>query len=117
MRLTPETRPTPASPLLRHAGGVLAMVFGAAALVTGFWTQFGAERQLTETGDLRFVLPLGAAALVAGIVALVRRERLSGLAIGGMAMALAAPVLGWVVLVAIVAAAALAVMLVVAKLN
>lgn len=102
---------------LARLGGVLSLVFGAAALIAGLWTQFGTAREITELADLRVVLPLGSLALVAGIVSLVRRERPVALAVGGMAMGLAAPVLGWVVLVSVVAAAALLVILVIAKFQ
>jgi hypothetical protein len=101
----------------RHVGGTLAMIFGTAALIAGFWTVFAVGREITEVADLRVVLPLSGVAIVSGVVALLRRERLPGLAIGGIALATAAPVLGWVVLVAIVAVAALAVMLLAAKFQ
>jgi hypothetical protein len=112
------TRATSYGPMVaRHAGGILAMVFGFAALLAGFWTQFGTERAITEVPDLRIVLPLAGAALVAGVVAFIRKERQQSLAIGGLAMAAAAPILGWVVLVAVVAATAVLVMLIVAKFQ
>lgn len=116
MRLTRATT-GPLSVLDRHGGGILAVLFGAAALLAGFWTQFGTQRQLTEASDLRIVLPFAALTLIAAVVSFIRRERLRELAVGGLAMALAAPLLGWVVLVGAVAGGAIIVMLVVAKLH
>jgi hypothetical protein len=101
----------------RYAGSILAIVFGGCALLAGFWTQFGAGRDITAPSDLRIVLPLGTAAIIAGIVALVRRERQRALGVAGMVMAAAAPMLGWVVLIATIAALGVIVVLIVAKFH
>jgi hypothetical protein len=99
------------------AFGLVAIVFGVAALLAGFWTQFGEAREITQPSDLRVVLPLGGVALVAAVIALVRRERHLQLPVVSLAMALSAPLLGWVVLVAGVAAAAAVTMLIIAKFH
>lgn len=112
-----QTPPPPKPWALRNLSGVAAMIFGLAALLAGFWTQFRRGHEITEPSELRVVLPLGAVALVAAVVALVRREPTPALAVGGLAMALAAPLLGWVVLVAAVAAAAMLALLVIAKFH
>jgi hypothetical protein len=103
--------------MIRHVAGTLAMVLGGAALIAGFWTHFGTGRAMTDVADLRIVLPFSVAAVLAATIAFVRRERLPGLAIGGLAMAAAAPILGWVVLVGVVAACAIVVMIIAAKFQ
>src|SRR5262245_64325701 len=90
----------------RYAASVVALVVGGAALLSAFWTQFCAGHDITRPSDLRIVLPLGGTAIASAIVALVRREPERGLAVGAIAMAAAAPLLGWAVLVATVAAVA-----------
>jgi len=110
--------PTTTKPwIVSNVAGVVAMIFGFAALLAGFWTQFQGGREITQPSELRVVLPLGSVALVAGVIALARREPHHALAVGGIAMALAAPLLGWVVLVAAVAAAALLALLIIAKFH
>jgi hypothetical protein len=117
MSLAPEASTGTPHRVLAQAGAVAAIVLGSAALIAGFWTQFRGERAITDPSDLRIVLPFAVAALAAGVVSLVRRERARPLAIAGMAMAAAAPLLGWVVLVAAVAVVAVVVALVVAKFS
>jgi hypothetical protein len=116
MGLEPATR-TPSPWYLRLAGATVALVFATAALIAGFWTQFGGAREITQPTDLRIVLPLASAALIAAIVSLARGERPRGLAIGALGMAAAAPLLGWVVLVGAVAAATLVVAVIIAKFQ
>ena len=116
MTLAPATR-TPTPWYVRNAAGLVALVLGAAALFAGFWTQFDGAREITDATDLRVVLPLAAAALAAAVVSLVRRERPVGLAVGAVGMAAAAPLVGWVVLVAAVAAATLVVAVIIAQLT
>lgn len=99
------------------AATIVAIVLGAAALIAGFWTQFAGARAITEPSDLRIVLPFAGLALIAGVVSLVRRERHRPLAIAGMGMAAAAPLLGWVVLVGAVVLGAAIVMIIVAKFH
>lgn len=115
MQLEPPTTSKPW--VVRHAFGAVATVFGVAALLAGFWTQFQGGREITAPSELRVVLPLGSVAIVAAIVSLVRREQRRELAVMGIAMALAAPLLGWVVLVAAVCAAAGIALLIIAKFQ
>jgi hypothetical protein len=117
MTLEPLTRTGASHRLVASAAALVSIVVGAAALIAGFWTQFRGERAITDPSDLRIVLPLAGVALAAGVVSLIRRERDRALAIGGIAMAAAAPLLGWVVLVSVVAVVAVVVMLVVAKFT
>jgi hypothetical protein len=107
----------PRSRLAASAGAFVCLLLGSATLLAGFWTQFRGERAITDPSELRVVLPLLAAAGVAGLISFLRRERDRVLAVAGLAMAAAAPLLGWVVLVGLVAAGAALVMLVVAKFT
>jgi hypothetical protein len=102
---------------VRHAAGLASLVFGAVSLVIAFWIQFGTPHDITTPTDLRVTLPLLAAAILAGVTSFVRREKLRPLAVSGIAMAAAAPLLGWVVVVAAVALVAALALAILAKLH
>jgi hypothetical protein len=102
---------------VRLGAGVVALLVGAGALITGYWSQFAAGRPIPTVGEVSIFLPFFVMTLVAATIAFVRREKLPGLAIGGLAMAVAAPIVGWVVLTAAVAAVAVAVLLILAKFH
>jgi hypothetical protein len=102
---------------VRCWAGILAALIGGAAIIVGYWTQFGSGQPVPTVGSPAIFLPLFGGALVAAIVSFARREKPVGLAIAGLAMGLAAPVVGWLVLVAAVAAVAVAVLLVIAKFH
>ncbi len=102
---------------VRSAAGIASAVVGGAALLVGYLAQFGTGAPVPTIGNLAILLPLFGAALIAAVVSFVRREKPIALAVAGLAMGLAAPVVGWVILVAAVAAAALLVLVVIAKFN
>jgi hypothetical protein len=111
-------RATGVGPWYASSGAsIVAVVLGGSALIAGYWSQFGTGRPIPTVGELSVFLPLFAATLAAAVIGFVRREQLQALAIGGVAMALAAPIVGWVVLTAAVAAVALVVLLIVAKFH
>jgi len=116
MPLEPATRP-PKAWYVRLAVALVGMAFGCAALLAGFWTQFADTRKITDPSDLRIVLPLAGVALVAAVISLARGERPRGYAVAALGMAVASPLLGWVVLVGAVVVATLIVGVVIAKLN
>jgi hypothetical protein len=102
---------------VRHAAGIIAIVVGFVGLVAAYWLQFGPDHAITQVPDLRVTIPFLVVTVASGTVALVRGERMRGLPIAGMAMATAATVLGWFILVAAVAAVAVIAILIAAKLN
>lgn len=99
----------------RAAAGAIAFALGGVALIAGYWSQFATGRPVPSVGEPAVFVPIFGVTLLVFVVALVRRERPLGLPIAGLAMAIAAPLVGWVVLVAAIAAVALAVALVIAK--
>lgn len=110
---------TPVGPwYVRHAAGLACVVVGAISLLVAFWVHFGGgSHDITEVTDLRVSMPLLVLAILAGGASFARRERNHWLPIVGMALALAAPLIGWLILVAIVAIIAIVVMLVIAKFH
>ena len=104
MKLARQTpAPAPAEWLRRHAAGLGCCALGIAALAAGCWMQFGGERALTDTPDVRITVPLLVVTLAAGVASLARREGALVLPVIGVALAAAALVLGYVVLVVAVA--------------
>jgi hypothetical protein len=101
----------------RSAAGIVAALVGGAALIAGYWTQFAGGQPVPTVGNPAIFLPLLGAAVVAAAVSFVRRERPIALPVAGLAMGLAAPVVGWVILVAAVAAGTALVLLVIAKFH
>ena len=97
--------------------GLLAAAVGAAALVTGYWSQFATGAAVPTIGSPAIFLPFLGVTILLAVLSRVRRERPAGPLIVGVAMAVAAPIVGWVVLVAAVAAVAVAVLLVIAKFH
>jgi hypothetical protein len=83
-----------------------SLAIGLCGVLVAIGVQLGKDELFATNPDLRLTLPFFAAALVATVAALVRRERRHALAIGGLALATAALALGWILAVAIVAAVA-----------
>lgn len=114
---------TPSSPrppwYARHACGAGALAVGLVALTAAFMMQFGGDREIDEIPDLRVTAPLLLCALGLAIAAWVRRESAAARNMGvvGVGMAGAALALGWVVVAALVAAAALLVIALIAKFT
>jgi hypothetical protein len=101
----------------RSAAGIASLLAGGAALLVGYLAQFGTGAPVPTIGNLSILLPLLGVAGIAAALSIVRREKPVALAVAGLAMGVAAPVVGWVILVAAVAAAALLVLLVIAKFH
>lgn len=92
----------------RSPVAVLALVLGVAAFVV----VMVAQRELWSTPDWRVSVPGFAATLVASLASLARREKAYALWITGLALAAAALVLGWFLMVAVVVAVAAILMLI-----
>jgi hypothetical protein len=97
--------------------GLACVALGGVALVVAIYLQFGSKREITTPPDLRVTVPLLVLALAGGITSLVRREHLRILPVVGIAMALAAVVIGWLIIVAAVAAVAIIAILIIAKFT
>jgi hypothetical protein len=102
---------------VRSAAGIACAVVGGAGLIEAYLAQFGTGQSVPTIGNLAILMPILGVAVVLAVISFLRRERPVALPVAGLAMALAAPVVGWIVLVAAVAAAALVVLGVIAKFH
>ena len=113
MKLEPATAP-PRQPnwVRSHATGLTTFVVGLAALTTTAAVHFGGDGELAKIPDIRLTIPFLVATLTFFVAALVRREGAYALPITGLALAVSACVIGWALVLGVVAAAtALAVLL------
>lgn len=102
----PLTRPehlgdAPESPrawLARRPAGLIALALG----VLSFGVVAAVQEPLWSTPDLRLSLPGFAAATIASLASVARRERAHALWLIGVGLASAALVLGWFLMVAVV---------------
>ena len=81
--------------LALHLVGLVALVIGA----TSFAIAAIRQDELWATPDARVTIPLFAAALIAGVVSVARREPSRLVPLAGVALAAIAVALGWVILV------------------
>jgi hypothetical protein len=98
-----------------HAGGLIAIVAGAASLIAALIMQFGGQRQITEPPNAWVTVPLLVLAALGAGVAFFRREPHRPMAIVGVGMATAALALGWVIVAAAVAAGTVLACVIIAK--
>jgi uncharacterized membrane protein YccC len=98
--LQPATRRSPVA--------VVALVLGVAAFVV----VMVAQRELWATPDWRISVPGFALTFIASLISLARREKAYALWITGLALAAAALVLGWFLMIAVVVAVAAILMLI-----
>ena len=108
MKLEPATRP-PRAWAARHLAGLLCISLGIISVAVAAVLVLRRNALFSEVPDWRVTVPIWVAAAAAAVVSAVRRERTYGLAVGGVALASAALALGWVLLLAIVAAVTLVV--------
>ena len=87
--------------LVRNAASMTALVLGA----IGFVVVMLSQDVFWATPDPRLTVPVVLAVATAAAIAVVRRERAYPAWLVGLGLALAALVLGWFVMVAIVVAA------------
>jgi hypothetical protein len=92
----------------RSPFAIAALVLGVLAFVVVCVTQ----REMWSTPDWRFSVPGFAVTALASLASLARREKAYALWITGLALAAASLVLGWFLMVAIVAAVAAILMLI-----
>ncbi len=86
-----------------HAAGLLAFALGLAALVVTALVHLSGDGEITKIPDVRMTIPFLASAIIAVVVAFVRREGAYPLPIAGLALALAAVVLGWALILGAIA--------------
>lgn len=86
-----------------HAAGLIALALGLVAVGVGAVLAFGGD-QVDRIPDPRFTAPLLGLTLAAAVAAFVRREGTYVLALTGAGAAACAMVLGWALVVAVVAA-------------
>lgn len=92
----------------RHGASAAALALGVVAFVVAAV----AQDVVWGTPDVRISAPMFGATAIAAIVAVARRERAYWLWIGGLALAVSAMVLGWILVLGIVVAAAAALILI-----
>lgn len=107
MTLQPSTTvPTRSHWMRSHAAGLAAFVIGLAALAITAAIHLGSGDELTKIPDARLTIPLLITTVIAAVTAFVRREGAYALPFAGLALAVAATVLGWALLIGAVAAVA-----------
>lgn len=94
----------------KHGAGLVCVALGSIAIVIGSLGYLAAGEEIARIPDVRLTAPLLVAACAAAVASLVRREGAYALPVSGVAMAGAAMVLGWVIVVGIIALAAALVM-------
>ena len=99
-----------------HAAGLICAALGLIAVAAASLLYFGGDDDVTRIPDVRFTTPFLVASLAAAIVSFARREGVYALAIGGIALAGAAMVLGWAIVVGIIAVVTAVVILVMQEL-
>jgi MFS family permease len=105
----------PPGPTAKPVATAIALLAGVTGLIVGAILQFGAGQAITTMPDPRVTVPLAAVAGLALVVAWVRRERGRALAVIGLGAGVCAVVLGYVVVVSLVAIAAVIVCAIAAK--
>ena len=91
----------------RYLAGLACLVLGVASVAVAAVLVIRNGTLFDEVPDWRVTVPLWAAAAIAAAVSVLRREGSYGLAVAGVALASAALALGWVLVLAIVAAVTL----------
>lgn len=106
--LEPAARPPqPSRWWLRHAAGVTCFGLGVVSIAIAAVLQMRQDALFERIPDPRLTVPLWVAAAIACTASILRREGNYGLVVAGVALASAALALGWVLVLAAVAAAAL----------
>ena len=107
-RLEPAARPPePSRWWIRHAAGVACFGLGVISIAIAAVLQMRQDALFERIPDPRVTVPLWVAAALACTASILRREGNYGLVVAGVALASAALALGWVLVLAAVAAAAL----------
>jgi hypothetical protein len=115
--LEPAARVPPSSAWwVRHPAGLACFVFGVISIGIAAALQMKQDALFEHIPDPRLTIPLWFVAAVAGAISVIRREGNYGLVVAGAALASAALALGWVLVLAAVAAGALIVIYVMSEL-
>jgi len=117
MSLRPEATPPDRRHWIRHhAAGLASATLGVLAVGAAALVVLSRDGSLTDAPDPRLTVPFLIATLACAIAAFARREGVYALPAAGIALAACALVLGWALIVALVAAVAIAVILILAQL-
>lgn len=115
--LEPAARPPqPSRWWIGHAAGAACFAVGVVSIAIAAVLQMRQDALFERIPDPRVTVPLWVAAVVACVASVLRREGNYGLVVAGVALASAALALGWVLVLAAVAAAALIVIYVLSEL-
>lgn len=90
----------------KHAAGLAAAGLGLIAIAVASIGYFATGNEIATMPDVRMTGPLLAVTAAAAVASLVRREGTYALPVCGLALAGAAMVLGWVIVVGIIVLAA-----------
>lgn len=117
MALSPEARrPQGAVDWIRaHLAGLACSTLGVLSVAIAALLCYGGE-EVTRIPDVRVTTPFLVAALVAAIASFVRREGVLALPIAGIALAASAMVLGWAIVVGVIAIVTVTVILIMQEL-
>jgi hypothetical protein len=105
--LEPAARPEPSRWWRRHTAGAVCFGLGVVSILIAAVLQLREDALFSRIPDARVTIPLWAAAAIACTASILRREGNYGLVVAGVALASAALALGWVLVLAAVAAAAM----------
>ena len=100
----------------RYLAGLVCFALGVIAVAVAAALVIRNNALFDELPDWRVTVPLWAGAAVAAAVSRIRREGNYGLAVAGVALASAALALGWVLVLATIAALTLVVIYVMSEL-
>ena len=115
--LEPAARPPqPSRWWIHHAAGAACFALGVVSIAIASVLQMRQDALFEHIPDPRVTIPLWVAAVLACTASVLRREGNYGLVVAGVALASAALALGWVLVLAAVAAAALIVIYVLSEL-
>jgi hypothetical protein len=105
--LEPAARHQPSRFWRAHAAGAACFGLGVVSIIIAAALQMREDALFSRIPDARVTIPLWVAAAIACSTSILRREGNYGLVVAGVALASAALALGWVLVLAAVAAAAL----------
>jgi hypothetical protein len=114
MVLEPATRPVRRWPP-RQLAGLICVGLGIVAVSVAAVMVIRHDALFDEIPDWRVTVPLWAATAIAAAASYLRREGSYGLAVAGVALASAAMALGWVLVLAMVAAVTLVIIYVMSE--
>jgi len=117
MALSPEVRKVEGNAewIRAHMAGLCCAALGLIAVGVACLLCFGGD-DVTRIPDVRVTTPLLIGTLIAAVASFARREGVYALPIAGIALASAAMVLGWAIVVGVIVAVTAAIILVMQEL-